>query len=170
MTRMRTSLQATAAVALLSVLAGCAGDDPEPVSQPAGSSSTPAGDSSSATRPTQKPSVKPSDTGSPSQRDQPKVLIGIVGEADDPEAFTISLTDGSGKPVRRLEPGEYLVRVTDPASYHNFHLTGPGVDERTSVFGKSKVQWEVTLKSGEYTFVCDPHPEMVGDVVVGDGG
>ncbi len=34
--------------------------------------------------------------------DGEEVLIGTVGEAEDPEAFTIALTDSSGKPVATL--------------------------------------------------------------------
>ena len=94
------------------------------------------------------------------------MLVGSVGEPDDAEAFTIALADRSGEPVTRLTAGAYRVKVTDPAKYHNFHLTGPGVDKRTSVFGTGEVTWDLVLESGTYTFVCDPHPQMVGDVSV----
>ena len=98
------------------------------------------------------------------------MLFGMVGAPDDAEAFTIALVDSSGKPVTRLEAGAYRVKVTDPASYHNFHLTGPGVDQRTSIFGTGEVTWDLVLRSGTYTFVCDPHPQMAGDVSVAGGG
>ena len=95
-----------------------------------------------------------------------QVLIGTVGNPNDPEAFVIGLTDRSGKPVDTLPAGEYQVKVTDPATFHNFHLTGPGVDEATSVSSTGKVTWTVTLKPGSYTFICDPHPHMKGKVTV----
>jgi plastocyanin len=68
----------------------------------------------------------------------------------------IVLTQG-GKPVTALHPGSYVVVVRDAASDHDFHLHGPGVDKRTSVRGTGTVTWRVRLKSGKYTFVCDPH-------------
>lgn len=165
------SLKLCTAVVLMSVLNACGGGDSESVAPSAESSPTPAAESPSPTRTAPEPSVEPSDDVSPWQRgDDPPILVGTVGEPDEPEAFTISMTDSSGEPVKRIEPGAYLVRVTDPASYHNFHLTGPGVDKRTSVSGKSKVQWDLRLRPGRYTFVCDPHPQMVGNVVVTNDG
>ncbi len=56
-----------------------------------------------------------------------------------------------------LEPGEVTITVADNASNHNFHLTGPGVDEATDVGGEGEESFDVTLEAGEYTFVCDPH-------------
>ena len=165
------SPQVLAAALLLWIVTACGGSEPEPVARSADPSPTSAEETSSAPQPSPKRSAEPSDavipSDTPTQRDDDAlVLIGTVGEPDDPEAFTISLTDGSGDAVERTKPGRYLLRITDPASYHNFHLTGPGVDKRTSVLGKSKVQWEVTLRPGRYTFVCDPHPQMVGNLLV----
>ena len=166
-----TNLQVLTAALVLWTVTACGGGEPEPFAQSADPSPTSAEETSSAPQPSHKRSPEPSNTvipsDTPTQRDDdPLVLIGTVGEPDDPEAFTISLTDGSGNAVERTKPGRYLLRITDPASYHNFHLTGPGVDKRTSVLGKSKVQWEVTLRPGRYTFVCDPHPQMVGNLLV----
>ena len=53
-----------------------------------------------------------------------------MGEGD---AFTIALTDGSGAPVSSLKAGSYTVKVSDKSKIHNFHLTGPGVEQTTSV-------------------------------------
>lgn len=93
-------------------------------------------------------------------------LTGTVGTTADPEAFTITLTDSSGAEVSTLPAGDYQVTVTDLSKIHNFHLTGPGVDQTTSVRDTDEVTWNVTLEPGDYTFVCDPHPRMVGDFTV----
>jgi plastocyanin len=84
--------------------------------------------------------------------------------------FTISLTDAAGKRVTQLDPGTYEIVVDDQADEHNFHLRGPGVDEFTSVSFVGKVTWTVTLKDGDFTFVCDPHAgSMRGTFKVGAG-
>jgi hypothetical protein len=95
------------------------------------------------------------------------VLTGTVGEEAKPDAFVITLTDGSGAEVTSLPAGQYDIEVDDLSSIHNFHLTGPGVDEKTTVPGTGTVTWTVSLEPGEYTFVCDPHAQnMVGTFTV----
>jgi plastocyanin len=47
--------------------------------------------------------------------------------------------------------------VNDKSSIHNFHLKGPGFDKATSVPGVGKTTWNVPLRVGTYTYVCDPH-------------
>ena len=78
------------------------------------------------------------------------------------DAYSIRLTDASGAPVTTLPAGAYQVMVTDPSAIHNFHLTGPGVDEKTTVPEKTDVTWTVTFAAGTYTYKCDPHRNMVG--------
>ena len=56
-----------------------------------------------------------------------------------------------------LAPGPVTITVSDNASSHNWHLTGPGVDVQTDVAGEGEESFDVTLEAGEYTFVCDPH-------------
>jgi hypothetical protein len=91
------------------------------------------------------------------------VLYGTVGPQ-----FTIRLTDGAGKPVSHLDPGEYLLQVDDESPGHNFHLYGPGVDVATDVLGVGVTTWTVTLTDGFYAFVCDIHNgEMSGGFAVG---
>jgi plastocyanin len=79
-------------------------------------------------------------------------LKGSVGPG-----FDISLKDSSGNDVSTLTPGSYTIDVNDQADIHNFHLTGPGVDEATDVSGTGETTWTVTLQDGTYTFQCDPH-------------
>jgi hypothetical protein len=82
--------------------------------------------------------------------------------------YTISLQDAAGNAVAHLDPGTYTVVVHDLADVHNFHLSGPGVDQATSVEGTGDVTWTVTLKDGVYKFVCAQHAElMAGDFTVG---
>jgi len=84
-------------------------------------------------------------------------VTGTVGPGFD---ISMAGTDG-------LESGPATIVVTDNASTHNFHLTGPGVDEATDVGGEGEETFEVTLEPGEYTFVCDPHAsQMKGSFTV----
>ena len=79
-------------------------------------------------------------------------LQGSVGPG-----FDISLKDASGNDVSTLTPGTYTIDVNDQADIHNFHLSGPGVDEATDVSGTGTTTWTVTFNKGTYTFQCDPH-------------
>jgi len=81
---------------------------------------------------------------------------------------SISLTDSAGNAVSHLDPGTYTIEVEDEATFHNFHLTGPGVDKATSVANTEKTTWTVNLTDGTYTFVCDAHvTTMRGTFTVG---
>jgi plastocyanin len=81
--------------------------------------------------------------------------------------FDISLTDANGAAVSTLSAGEYTIEVNDQSDIHNFHLTGPGVDETTDVGGTGTESWTVTFQAGSYHFQCDPHAStMNGDVEV----
>lgn len=73
---------------------------------------------------------------------------------------TISLKQ-SGKKVTSLKAGRYTFVVSDKASTHNFHLTGPGVNKSTSVGKTGNQTWTLTLKKGTYRFVCDPHASFM---------
>jgi plastocyanin len=79
-------------------------------------------------------------------------LTGNVGPG-----FDISLTTEDGEAVTTLAAGTYTIEVNDQSEIHNFHLTGPGVDETTTVAETGEQTWEVTFEAGEYTYVCDPH-------------
>ena len=56
--------------------------------------------------------------------------------------------------------------VTDKSNIHNFHLTGPGVNVKTSVSAVGSKTFVVTLKKGTYKFICDPHTFMKGSFTV----
>jgi plastocyanin len=83
----------------------------------------------------------------------------LVGLVDD--SATISLKNESGTAVTNLSPGTYDIEVTDSSAYHNFHLTGPGVNRMTSVAGTTTETWTVALAEGAYEYLCDPHRSVM---------
>ena len=83
---------------------------------------------------------------------------------------TISLETVNGKPVKTLVAGTYVFEVDDLSESHNFHLSGPGIDEKTEVEATATDRFTRTLKPGRYTFVCDAHTDsMHGSFVVSGG-
>lgn len=82
-------------------------------------------------------------------------LTGTVGPG-----FTITLKQGS-KTVKSLKAGSYVFKISDKSNIHNFHLTGPGVNKKTSVSGTGSSTWTVTLEEGTYKYVCDPHKAIM---------
>jgi plastocyanin len=91
----------------------------------------------------------------PAQAATPK-LVGTVGPG-----FTITLKK-NGVKVKRLKAGKYTIAVRDLSSNHNFHLTGSGVNKKTSVGATVKTTWTVTFRKGKtYRFVCDPHSSQM---------
>ena len=74
--------------------------------------------------------------------------------------FTISM---ASKPTKA---GTAKLVIADKASDHNFHLTGPGVNVKTSVAAVGVKTFTVNLKKGTYKFVCDPHLFMKGSFTV----
>ena len=78
----------------------------------------------------------------------------------DGPGFTITLTK-AGKKVTKLTHGTYIFKISDKSSIHNFHLTGPGVNKKTTVGGTGSSTWKLTLKKGTYKFVCDPHATLM---------
>ena len=72
-----------------------------------------------------------------------------------------SFTIGVGS--KTVKAGKVSLVVSDKASIHNFHLTGPGVNVKTSVSGTGTKTFKLTLKKGAtYRFVCDIHPSLKG--------
>jgi plastocyanin len=92
-------------------------------------------------------------------------LRGSVGPG-----FAISLEDGSGAAVTRLEPGSTTLTVEDESDVHDFHLSGPGVDVTTTIDEIGQKTFTLTLVDGTYSFICDAHPlTMKGAFTVGSG-
>lgn len=90
-------------------------------------------------------------------------LVASVGPG-----YQISLTDASGRLVEHLDAGSYTITVHDYAEHHNLHLYGPGVDRKTGIEELAEETWEVTLRDGPYTVICDPHGgAMQQDFAVG---
>jgi plastocyanin len=88
--------------------------------------------------------------------------------AQDGPGFTITIKNFALKPVKKVKPGKYLIKVDDRSTIHNFHLKGPGVNKTTTVKYFGSKFWQVTLKRGTYTFVCDPHKAVMhGKLKVG---
>ena len=87
----------------------------------------------------------------------PGVLLATVGTND---GTNISLTR-NGQAVTQIPAGTYTIEVRDRSRVHNFHLTGRGVNESTTVAFVGTVTWTVTFTQGIYTFVCDPHASFM---------
>ena len=96
------------------------------------------------------------------EADNPR-LVGLVGTND---AFVISLRDGSGNLVTHLDPGTYDVAISDKSDFHNFHLSGPGVNRKTGVATRGHVTWNVTLRPGTYTYRSDKTKKLRGSFTV----
>ena len=131
MTRVRIGVVVGLAVAALA-LAGCGGGD----------------DNASGTTETETTTTSTSQTGG----DAGAVLKGSVGPG-----FEISLSTADGQSVETLAPGSYTLEVDDQSDIHNFHLSGDGVDVSTDVGSTGTESFDITVTSGTYTFVCDPH-------------
>ena len=101
-----------------------------------------------------------------SPSEDPAVLRAEVGEPGDPDAYTMSLVDAEGDRVETLLAGRYDVVVSDHSAIHNLHLRGPGVEESTGVTSSGTTTWSLTLRPGEHTYVCDPHPGMTARFTV----
>ena len=81
-------------------------------------------------------------------------LTGTVGPG-----FTISMNK------KTVKAGTYTITIHDLATIHDFHLTGAGIDKKTSVPGMGTTKWTVKLKKGTYHFVCDPHRTIMHGIL-----
>ena len=133
----RTRMGAVIGLVVLAVaLAGCGGSD----------------DNASGTTETTTTSETTTDTTATSGN----TLTASVGPG-----FDISLTGADGAAVSTLSAGDYTIEVDDQSDIHNFHLTGPGVNKKTSVPSTGTTTWNVRLRKGTYRYVCDPHASMM---------
>jgi plastocyanin len=87
--------------------------------------------------------------------DSTPTLKGTVGPG-----FTINLTK-SGKKVKTLKAGIYMVSVNDKAASHNFTLereTKPKIEKHvTSTAFTGTKSIKVTLKKGDWKYYCSVH-------------
>ena len=91
-------------------------------------------------------------------------LTGTVGPG-----FTIALRNADGTVVRHLDPGTYDIAIDDRSAEHNFHLSGPAVDQFTEIEAIGPATWTVTFSDGTYNYRCDPHAsQMRGSFTVGN--
>ena len=93
----------------------------------------------------------------------------LIATVADPAVITLRTEAGTA--VTDLPAGTYTIEVRDQSPNHNFHLNGPGVDQRTEVEASGTVTWTVTLQDrSRYTYVCDPHNTMMrGSFTTGGG-
>ena len=104
------------------------------------------------------PPPPPSPAGPPPPPPPPTAqpdLIFTVG----PDA-RIATFYADGRKLTNLPPGTYNVQVHDLSAAHNLHLTGPGIDEKTSVADIEHPVWRLTFKAGTYRLKCDVHPTI----------
>ena len=84
-------------------------------------------------------------------------------------ANTLTGTDGPGFTItmskKTVKAGTYVITIRDRSAIHDFHLTGPGVNKKTSVPAMGTTKWTVKLKKGTYRFVCDPHITIMHGVL-----
>jgi hypothetical protein len=104
----------------------------------------------SATIPTTPPATKPAAVE----------LAGSVGPG-----AKITLKKGAAR-VRTLTAGRATITVHDVSTKDNFHLTGPGVNKKTSIPGKATATWKVNLRAGTYTYRSDASPKLKGSFLV----
>ena len=83
-----------------------------------------------------------------------------IFKGTDGPGFTITM---ASKPTKA---GKISLVIADKSDIHNFHLTGPGVNVKTSVAAVGVKSFTVTLKKGTYKFICDPHPFMKGSFTI----
>jgi plastocyanin len=79
-------------------------------------------------------------------------LVATVGPG-----FTIGVRTQAGKAVKSVKAGAVTITVRDRSAIHNLHLSGPGVNKRTTVAFTGTRTWKLRLRKGVYRFVCDPH-------------
>lgn len=80
--------------------------------------------------------------------------VTLTGEAGP--GFSIEVKKGN-KDLKTIKAGTYKLKVEDKSSIHNFHLSGPGLNKKTSVPFMGDTTWTIKLKPGKYTYQCDVH-------------
>jgi plastocyanin len=86
----------------------------------------------------------------------PAKLTGNVGIQD---AFKITLSDATKKPVKTLKAGSYTFTIHDGSTLHSFALDGPNgfAKDFTTVPFKGTKTVTLKLKKGSYKYYCAAH-------------
>jgi plastocyanin len=96
--------------------------------------------------------------------------FGAANTHTNTSANTLTGTVGPGYTItmnkKTVKAGTYVITIHDLATIHDFHLTGSGVDKKTSVSGMGTTKWTVKLNKGTYHFVCDPHRTIMHGVLM----
>jgi len=71
------------------------------------------------------------------------------------------------KAVTKLNVGPYTFVVTDSSKTQNFRLKGPGVNRSTSLKGKGRATWTLSLRRGTYRYWSDGKPRAKKSFKVG---
>ena len=76
-------------------------------------------------------------------------------------ANSISLKTPTGARAANLAAGKYVIVVNDRSRGNNFHLSGNGVNRRTSAKFVGRKTWTITLAPGSlYTYRSDSNPSL----------
>jgi plastocyanin len=88
---------------------------------------------------------------------------------DDPDALVVAQDMAFDPDEVRLPAGRSATIVIDNRDEgvnHNIHIEGAPDPDRTPLEpGRSQQALTVDLQPGEYTFVCDIHPNMEGKII-----
>jgi hypothetical protein len=66
----------------------------------------------------------------------------------------LALRSASGRKVRALEPGAYLLRVRDRSRRCGLRLTNGALTRRTGVAFRGRVVWRLALTEGTLALRC----------------
>ena len=95
------------------------------------------------------------------------VLVAAAGAGSALAATpTLKGTDGPGFTItfsaKTVKAGKHKIVISDKSSMHNFHLTGPGVNKKTSVGKTGVARWRFTLAPGKYVYRSDKGKKIRG--------
>jgi hypothetical protein len=93
-----------------------------------------------------------------------KFTVGAV-TTPPPPPQRLAASVGPGKKIvfaRSAKAGKAVITVRDRSTKDNFHLTGPGVNKKTSLRFTGTVTWTVTLRAGTYSFRSDASARLKG--------
>ena len=67
---------------------------------------------------------------------------------------------------RTALPGPATITVNDRSTKDNFHLSGPGANDKTGIRTRGRVTWHVDLAPGTYTYRSDKTRKLHGTLTV----